>query len=154
MLPTEISFSFTLSWLLSIFVLSGWIPRPTSSVLALMSHNISRNFPSDVENRSTSSANLRLVRQSSVLSLSLMPFLFSCYFTRLFSSEYCSTVLNRRDDSGSPCLVPLLIGNTSLSLSVKTVPSTSIVVWILNPVGDLKSQDVVLAVDIDHGHPP
>ena len=123
MLSTVISLAFSLSWLLRIFVLSGCIPRPTASVLLLKSHSMSRSFPSDVEKRSTSSANLRLVRQSSTLSLSLIPFLLSCHFVRLSSSEYCSTVLNRREDSGSPCLVPFLIGKMSLSLSVKTVPS-------------------------------
>ena len=105
------------------FVLSGWIPKPTASVLVLKSHDISRSFSSDVEKRSTSSANVKLVRQSSVLSPSLMPFLFSCHFVRLFSSEYCSTVLKSNEDGESPCLVPLQIGNTSLSVSVKTVPS-------------------------------
>ena len=92
--------------------------------VVLNSHNISRSFSSDVEKRSTSSANLRFVRQSSVLSLSLIPFLFSCHCFRLFSNEYCNTVLKSNEDSGSPCLVPLLIGNTSLSSSVKTVPSS------------------------------
>ena len=75
MLSTAISFAFILSWILSIFGLFGWIPNPTASVLALNSSNISRNFSSEVEKSSTSSADLRFVRQSS-LSLSLMPFCF------------------------------------------------------------------------------
>ena len=40
MLLTVISFAFILSWLLRIFVLSGWIPSPTASVLVLNSHSI------------------------------------------------------------------------------------------------------------------
>ena len=116
-------FDFTLSWLLSIFVLSGWVPRPTTSVLVLNSQSISRSFSNDVEKSSTSSANLRFVKQSSVLSLNLMPFRFSCHFFRSFSSEYCNTVLKNQEDNGSPCFVPRLMGNASLSLSVRTVPS-------------------------------
>ena len=104
-LSTSISFAFILSWLLSIFVLSGWIPRPTASVLILNSQSISRSFTHDVEKSNTSSANLRFVRQSSVASLSLMPFRFSCHFFRSFCNEYCSTVLNSKEDSGSPCFV-------------------------------------------------
>ena len=76
MLSTVISFAFTLSWLHSVFVVSVKIPRPTASVLVLNSHSIPRNLSSDVEKSSTSSANLKFVRQSSVLSLYLMPFLF------------------------------------------------------------------------------
>ena len=123
MLSTVISFAFSLSWLLSIFVLSGWIPRPTASVLVLNSHNISRNLSSDVEKSSTSSANLRFIRQSSVLSLSLIPFCFSCLRFRSLSKENCNTVLKSRLDKGSPCFVLRLIGNMSLSLSVNTVPA-------------------------------
>ena len=44
MLSIVISLSFTFSWLLSIFVLSGCIPKPTDSVLRLKSHNISFIF--------------------------------------------------------------------------------------------------------------
>ena len=41
MLSTVISFYFYFSWLLSIFVLSGCMPRPTASVLILNSQSIS-----------------------------------------------------------------------------------------------------------------
>ena len=103
--------------------MSEWIPKPTASVPALNSQNISRNFPSDVEESNTSSANLKFVRQSSFLSLNLMPFCFSCHCFRSPSKENCNTVLKSKEDSGSPCFVPLLIGNMSLSLSVSTAPS-------------------------------
>ena len=46
-----------LLWLLRIFVLSGWILRPTFSVLFLNSHNIFRSCSLDVANSSTSSTN-------------------------------------------------------------------------------------------------
>ena len=48
---------------------------------------------------------------------------FSCHLLRSSFRENCNTVLNSRLGIGSPCFVPLLIGNTSRSSSVKTVPS-------------------------------
>ena len=48
-------------WLLRIFVLSGWILRPTFSVAFLNPHNIFRVCSLEVANNITSSANLRFV---------------------------------------------------------------------------------------------
>ena len=76
MLSIMTSSFFTFAWLLRIFVLLGWISNPTASVLLLTSRNISSKLCSDVENNSTSSANRKFVRQSSFLTLSLMPFWF------------------------------------------------------------------------------
>ena len=83
--------------------------------------SISRNFSNDVEKSNTWSANLKFVKQSSALSLSLIPFRFSCHCLRSPSNEYCNTVLNIKMTMDQPCFVPHLIGNASLSVSVSIV---------------------------------
>ena len=57
---------------------SGVFSKSQASVLLLKSRNTSSNLCGDVENNSTSSANRKFVRHS-LLSLSQMPFCFSCH---------------------------------------------------------------------------
>ena len=84
-------------------------------MLLLESDLIFFNCFSEVEN-STSSANLKLDKQSACWSPKLMPMLVGSS-----SSADWSTGLNNRDLRKSPCCVHLPILNTSLSLSVKAV---------------------------------
>ena len=109
MLLISISFLLFGLWLLRIFVLSQWIFNPTLSVLCLKSHIIFWSCTCDVENRSTSSAKRRFVRQSDSQSPSTCPCLlsFASVSHRLFSAIW-SAVLKRKLDNGSPCSVPSL----------------------------------------------
>ena len=121
MLSIVISLSFTFSWLLSVFVLSGCIPKLTDSVLRLKSQNISFIFKAMSR---TVARHLQIgsLSSSPFLSLYLMPFWFSCHRFRSSSKENFNTVIKSRLDNGSSCFVPRLIENRSLSVSVKTVP--------------------------------
>ena len=68
-------------WLPRIFVLSGWIFSSTLSALLLKSFIILLSCSSDVENNSTSSANLKLNRQSVWWPPKLMP--MPCLFSKI-----------------------------------------------------------------------
>ena len=62
-------FCLALFWLLSIFVLSGWIPRPTASALVLKSKSISRNFSSEVEKSKQNIVRESQIRQAVFFSV-------------------------------------------------------------------------------------
>ena len=76
-------------WLLRIFVLSGWILSHTFSVLLLNSHNIFRSCSLEDASSSTSSAHLRLVRQSQVYSHSFVSFAIVEYRPSVSIEEPC-----------------------------------------------------------------
>ena len=96
-------------------------PKSTFSVLFLNSHNIFRSCSLDVANSSTSSANLRFVRQSWSWSLRHIPIPFLLCRRWISSfSEYWRNVSNSKPDNGSPCLVPFRILTMLLSSSVCT----------------------------------
>ena len=73
--------------LLRIFVFSGWILSHTFSILFLNSYNIFRSCSLGEASNSTSSANLKLVRQSWSWSLKYIPISFSCAIVEFRPSE-------------------------------------------------------------------
>ena len=118
LLSISISFVLFKLWLLRIFVFPGCTLSPTFPV---QSHNIFWSCFVEAK-RSTWSAKRRLVRQSWSLSPKQMPIpFFICHRGRSSHKPTCRTLLKSKLDSGSPCLVPFLISNMSLSLFVITV---------------------------------
>ena len=124
MSSNSISFLMFELWLQRIFVFPGCILSPTFSALRLKSHNIFWSCSFGDEKRSTSSANLMFVKQSR--SLVITQAYAHSSFLLPARNVFFQCFLHSKLDRGSPCLVPFLISNMSLSSSVSTVAFCSL----------------------------
>ena len=104
---------------LRIFVLFGWIVRPTFSVASLNSHIMFCICPFGCceQHHVVGESQVRQAVSFLVAQVDTHSF-FLCHFGTTFFNAYCSTVLKSRLDSGSPCLEPFWISKISLSSSV------------------------------------
>ena len=119
LIPSITIFSDVQALVAENFRLSWMDPESHFSVLRLNSHNILWSCSFEDANRSTSSTNLMFVRRSLSLRYIHIPF-FYCQRGMSSSNAFCKTVLKSKLDNGSPCVVPFLISNMSLSSSVST----------------------------------